>query len=453
MTRTLILLLICISTSAKGQIQITQSDMPSINDTIRYSEANGGSFDFTNTGANYNWDYSGLGLNRQDIYEFKSLVNTPYATLLISGMPFGAIGYKIADSIGAGQMAVKNLYNFYEKTNSVWRAVGTGFTLAMLPIPAGGIHSDKDEIYTFPLNYNDKDSTTFSVTTPIGNQFIQLGTFKQKGYRLNHVEGWGMISTPYATNISCIKIKSVIVETDSLKITTPATNIGFNSVRVEYKWLSKTEKIPVLEVSGTEIGGVFTPTQIRYRDNYRVPGSPVNFITVKFDADKYLGIQGKDTFNFQNNSTPSFGASYNWQFTPAEGLRYVNGTDSSSSEPSLVFDSIGKFSVKLTVSNLIGDKDSVATDMIEILKDNSNSIQQVASNKHIVYPNPSKNILNIGPGFSNSSYFIYDQSGRLVLSGIIDDNSQIDISGLSKGTYHILAYNDKKYIFTQITKD
>ena len=59
---------------AAAQITITQADMPSNNDTIRYSNAATTNLNFvaTNTGANYNWDFSRLNMTAQDIYAYKS---------------------------------------------------------------------------------------------------------------------------------------------------------------------------------------------------------------------------------------------------------------------------------------------------------------------------------------------------------------------------------------------
>ncbi|MCC6818466.1 MAG: T9SS type A sorting domain-containing protein [Bacteroidia bacterium] len=454
MKKILLIFLACLSISLNGQIQITQSNMPSINDTIRYTQSTGGSLDFEQTGANYHWDYSGLSFVSQDIYKFQALTSTPYSTLLLSGMPFGAIGYKVADSLGAGQFAFKNLYNFFEKKSSGWRAVGTGFTLSVLPIPAGGLYSDPDEIYTFPLNYNDKDSTTFSVTTPLGNQFIQLGTLKQKGYRLNTVEGWGTITTPYGSNINCLKIKSVIVEIDSLKVSTPPLNIGFPTTRVEYKWLSTTEKIPILEVVGTEASGNFTPTQIRYRDNFRNPSNPVNIIRVRFNVDKIIGIKGVDSFNFTNTSTPAFGSNYIWRFNPSLGIRYVNNTDSTSAEPSVVFDSTGVYNVTLLVSNLLGNNDSTAFNMIQINANNQQSIAKFDQEGIHIFPNPVQGNIHLNTDIlDNSLYQFYDLSGKLVSEGLISNEHSIPCEQLAAGTYILLVRNLETILFTQIIKE
>ena len=99
-----------------AQITITQNHMPSLNDTIRYSPSNSTGLDFVITGSNFNWDYSALKWTNQDVYKFQALTSTPYSSLAFTGMPLGAIGYKIADSIGQGQTAIKKIYTFFVQT-------------------------------------------------------------------------------------------------------------------------------------------------------------------------------------------------------------------------------------------------------------------------------------------------------------------------------------------------
>lgn len=447
----LFVLSFCIINLIYSQITITQTNMPSIGDTIRYSNSPVGTLNFINTGANYSWDYSNLGFTNQDVYKFQGLTSTPYATLAFSGMPFGAIGYKIADSIGQGQVAFKNIYNFYEKRSADWRAVGTGFTLSALPFPAGGVYSDKDEIYKFPLNYNDYDSTTFSITTPLGNQFIQLGTYKQKGYRKTTVEGWGKITTPYASNISCLKIKSEIFEIDSLKISTPSFNVGFPNNRVEYKWLSTTEKIPLLEVVGNQVGNTFVPITIRYRDNYRASLPNLLLPKVSFSVNKNSGLANKDTFTLQNNTTPNFGVTYSWAITPSAGLSFANSSTATSKNPQLVFANPGKYSVKLTATNFAGSKDSTATDMITIT-DNS-SLNTIFDNNSYFYPNPVINQLNFNhPDFEGKSVKIFNNLGQLVFETIVSKDLSINLSDLIKGTYLMVIIDQQSILYNQFIK-
>ena len=44
-------------------------------------------------------------------------------------------------------------------------------------------------------------------------------------------------------------------------------NTGFPNYQRSYQWLTTTEKIPFLEVSGNLVGTTFTPTQVKYRDH------------------------------------------------------------------------------------------------------------------------------------------------------------------------------------------
>lgn len=454
MNKYLLVLLMSAVLKLGAQIQITQTHMPSINDTIRYSTATAGTLNFKQTGTNYNWNYSSLGITGQGLYKYEAVTSTPYSILLLSKLPFGAIGYKVADSIGAGQFAFKNLYNFFEKKSNVWRAVGTGFTLSALPVPTGGIYSDFDEIFTLPLNYNDSDFTTFQVTTPLGNQLITLGSYKQKGTRTNKVEGWGTITTPYGSNIACLKIKSTVTEIDSIKLSTPAVNLGFPADRVEYKWLSTTEKIPVLEVVGTEIGGVFTPNQIRYRDRFRSAGASPLGPRIKFDADKYTGKAGKDTFYFINQSRPSIGNTYQWSFTPNKGIRFIQGTSATSGTPVVVFDSAGVYTVNLKGTNLGGSNDSTATNMITIQRDGNNqSIAHVTANALEIYPNPVGNTLYLNQAeLMGFTAYIFDYSGKLLQQSFINETLSVPCNDLIQGQYILVLRSETAIFYTTFKK-
>ena len=274
-----------------------------------------------------------------------------------------------------------------------------------------------------------------------------------KGYRINTVEGWGTIKTPYGNNISCLKIKSRIVETDSLKITTPATNIGFQANRVEYRWLSTTEKIPVLEVTGTLVNGVFVPNNIRYRDTYKaLSGSPL-LPKVKFTANAYSGKTVKDTFTLNNLSSPNFGLTYQWTITPSLGVRYVSGSSASSKTPKLVFDSAGIYTVKLRATNLAGSKDSTAVNMIVISKNNLQSLNSTYNSILSVYPIPSNDLLYFNKAeFVNLECRIFDLNGKLIQTSSIDNNLSISIKTLSAGTYTIVVNYQNQAFYTQISK-
>ena len=256
------------SAEAQTQITITSSDMPVSGDTIRYSNADPTTnIDLSQTGPNFTWDFSSLTSINQGVYEYKSASSTPYAFFF-----FGNFGLKVSDSLGVANFTLEDIYQFYDTQTGSFEATGSGIRFQGLPIPAN--YSDPDEIYTFPLEYGDIDSSTFKVSFQLGT-FIQ---YQQEGDRVNEVDGWGEITTPFGT-FDCIRVRSRIEELDSVLISGVGTQ--FPVTRVEYRWLANGIHIPILEVLGTELLGNFTPTQIRYRDNVPPVIDPIGISDVE----------------------------------------------------------------------------------------------------------------------------------------------------------------------------
>lgn len=266
MKKYLLLLLISgFSITLNSQITITSINMPVSGDTCRYSKANLSSVgDYTTTGANYVWNFSMLDSTSQGIRKFEAASATAYPY-------FGPTGYgeKIADSIGGGPFTFKNIYNFYKKTATKFYVDGLGITYSGYAIP--NFNSDKDELYMFPLNYTNRDSTTFLFKT------ISTGTipaYSKQGYRITEADGWGSITTPYGTE-QCLRVVTTQYSQDSIKGTITfggfpiPLNLGFPNYQRSYQWLTLGEKIPYLEVSGNVVGGNFNPNQARYRDVIR----------------------------------------------------------------------------------------------------------------------------------------------------------------------------------------
>jgi len=431
-----------------GQITISSSDMPSANDTIRYSivpAANG--IDFKSSGADKMWDFTKLKPTSQAIYDYKISSSTPY----VLNFGFSSIGLKIADSIGGGQVGFKKVYNFFKKSTSKWEAVGIGFQLSILPLPQAGKHTNSDEIYQFPLEFNDKDSATFALKIPLSAIAITIGSYFQNGNRINTVDGWGKISTPFQSDIECIRIKSVITETDSMAIAitgqTPI-NFAFPNNRVEYKWLSKTEKIPVLEVSGTEIGGTFTPTSIRYRDNYKSNLNPLAPIA-NFSANKIMANKSEIITLTDNSSNSPL--NHTWTITP-NNAKFENGTTNKSKNPQVSFNSSGKYTVKLVAANASGSGTITKTDYISI--DDNAGIKNIHQNRSIAYPNPANQYLNIEIGANESrnlNVFVFDMGGKLIQNTTftIDGKEiRLDTSLLSNGNYNAVIIADDSIFYS-----
>lgn len=418
----------CLAISAYSQITITQSAMPVSGDTIRYSTANlvGANLYINQKGANQTWDYSKLTSTGQDLYKYQSANKTPYAFYFIN-----QIGLKTADSLGVSTFTFKNIYSFYTKNSTVFKAEGIGYSISGIPLAAK--NSDDDEIYQFPLDYNDSDVSTFRFVFSIPGQ--TTFSYVQVGKRINIVDGWGSITTPFKTYPSVLRVKTILDEVDS--VVTQFGKFPIPRKQVIYKFLSADEHIPILEITGTEVASVFTANQIRFRDKFNGLESPFK-PRAGYSIDKVKGVVNTDTFKLTNRSV--LATNFQWQFTPANSsAKFVSGTSASSQNPRVVFTKAGVYTVSLLASNTFGSDDTSSADLITITDPNS-AINQATKTVVAVYPNPASGVLYVQGLLSGTPIQITDNTGRVVLSTTYSQ-AAIPVSALSPGIY-ALKYKD-----------
>ena len=427
--------------SLNAQITISSSSMPSAGDTLRYSTASPANIGTTwmARGGSQSWDFSKLTSTGQGLYEYKSANKTPYAFYF-----FGQIGQKTADSLGGGPFLFKNIYSFYTKSTSVFKTEGLGYSYSGIPLASK--YTDEDEIYQFPLQYNDSDVSTFRFVFSIPGQ--TLFSFVQAGKRTNVVDAWGSIKTPYKTYSDVIRVMTFVDEVDTL--VSQFTKFPIARKQVSYKFLATTENIPVLEVVGTlSAKGVFTPTLINYRDKYIATPVGNNGLAANFSVDRDTGTVNVDTFKFTNLSKP-FAFTNAWKFTPSAGVRYVKGSSSASANPSVVFSNGGLYSVNLKATSGPLSGDTTINDMIFIGWGLDNKTIQKQCK---VYPNPAKSKVFF-EGYSGvDNIQIMDALGKLVskkqFSFIVSNPVlQIDISSLTDGVYFV-EINNSVYRFVK----
>lgn len=382
--------------------------MPGANDTLRYSDSFFDTLTAANlavAGENVTWDFSHLRPIRQGVKDYERALFTPYAFFFLG---FNQYGVEEFESIGFGDFQFEDVYQFYRRNRNDFRAEGIGLRFRGLPIPA--YYTDEDEIYQFPLSFGDLNASTYSFQLGLE----QLGlVYESVGTRTNEVDSWGTIITPYGT-FECIRVIANINSTDSVKVGDFA--FGLPNNRIEYKWLAKDRKMPVLEISGNEVAERFIPTRIRYRDRYRDPSTFVEqFAPVAdFTADN-LSPTLQDTVTFTSNSDQL--AVHAWQFNPPS-VTYVNGTNSTSRDPQVVFDAVGKYDVTLGVNNVVGDSDTTRMEYIEV-RDIASSLTTIAEAEVTVFPNPTNDWIQIRYNLPNSARIqiqLFDSQGRLISS-------------------------------------
>lgn len=272
-----------------SQITIGQNDMPQPGDTVRLTTTTDtvGLPTPALTGAGITWDYSSLVPHSQTIDTFLTVSSTPVAYQLYFNDSFLYPLYKstVAQS-GANvpsnrYLTVDDVINYYKDESSNYEGVGYGANINSVPT---SVKDDTiDVVYKFPMNYGNKDSCHSSSNTNVPT----IGYFGEFQYRINHVEGWGTLITPYGT-FQTLKVETILYSSDSLYIT--ALSFGLKipqPEQIQYKWLATGEALPVLQINETVTGSHATYVNTVYRDSARsgllgIAGinSPLNNIAV-----------------------------------------------------------------------------------------------------------------------------------------------------------------------------
>ena len=248
--------------SAHSQITIDQSDMPAPGDTIRLSISASIPGDFTKTGNDTTWDFSALQAMNQRVDTFVTVVNNPSIppVYLIFFIP--NITTNLASPMGGAAVVpgvpVTNGFRFYKNSLSSFTDLGFAVELQGIPLPAK--YDNPDIQYKFPLNPSTAMWTSNSV---VSISIPGTGAFFSSRSRESQVDGWGTLITPFGT-FATVRVKSHLVEIDSIVLDTG--NFSFPVTRdiMEYKWMTKGQGEPVLQIN--QEGSVVTAV---YRDIFR----------------------------------------------------------------------------------------------------------------------------------------------------------------------------------------
>ncbi|MFN3528984.1 MAG: T9SS type A sorting domain-containing protein [Bacteroidia bacterium] len=276
MKKTTLFLLFCLNFgTSQAQISILAPDMARAGDTMRVMNAAiaGLANRIQASGPDFIWDFSDLQPQTDELINHQSALNTPYFFLALSA----TYGIKVVDEIDLLVTAFRNIYDFYNVSNNRLAIVGRGVTVEGFPIPV--IYTDPDEVFFFPLTYGRKDSSTFSYTLNIPT----LGAFASRGGRLTEVDGWGTVRTPEG-NYTCLRVKSTLRIVDSISFQGINLPLPLRT-EVEYYWLAKNERVPVLKIRGNSLFGTFQPTLVQYR---YVPSPPIPPISVPVPAGQMV---------------------------------------------------------------------------------------------------------------------------------------------------------------------
>jgi len=247
------------SLNSNAQISIGQNDMPNEGDTIRYSSSvDIGTINYSETGSNFIWDFTDLIPISQSVDTFVSVFDAPFIYQAVFFLSSNlAKPLQSFDEIPGIQ--VTDPYEFYKNSSSEYKMVGYGVTLNSIPIP--NKFEEADVIYQFPLNYENVDSSYSSYEFDIPTVGY-LGGWKK---RVNYADGWGTLITPFGT-FQTLKVRSEIVQFDSIYLDSVGMGFPFTRNYFEYKWLGNNFGLPLCKVTDDNL----LPPQIEYLDSVRI---------------------------------------------------------------------------------------------------------------------------------------------------------------------------------------
>lgn len=275
MRKALLLIAVVFTGTLNAQITIVSSDMPNSGDSVLISvTATIDSNYVDSTGANYTWDYSTLTPNFQRYEKFDSPLTFPVPFNFLFNPLNTTYGNEnnILTSLPVPGVTLDMAYDFLKESTSKFRQVGAGYTINGIPLPF--VYSSDDIIYNFPMDYLDTDSCDYEFGLPIPS----IGYYGSEGHRVNIVDGWGTLITPFGT-FNTLRVKSTIATVDTVALDA----LGFGTdipqpLRYEFKWLATAMQIPVLKIDATDILGTLTITNVEYQDTI-IPGVPQLSIT------------------------------------------------------------------------------------------------------------------------------------------------------------------------------
>ena len=257
----LLFIMLVFSFPVIAQIVIDESDMPKEGDTLRVSLTTTIPGDYSQTGADVTWDFSALTKTSQQVSSFVNVLNTPsiYWFTFIPGIVSNiASPGNIVPAIPG--IPVSNYFTFFKKSSSFFADIGFAFQISGIPIMLK--YDSPDIYYDFPCTIdNTWTSHSFASISVPG-----LIYFSSSRNRTSQVDGWGSLSTPFGT-FQAIRVKSEVIERDSIFLDTLGFGFPYTRNITEYKWLGKGQGIPLLQIN--EEGLVKTAI---YRDNVNSTG-------------------------------------------------------------------------------------------------------------------------------------------------------------------------------------
>lgn len=294
-----------------AQILVDSLSMPVPGTIMEYKTRNSLSgMNYTDADSNYVWDFSALTATGESADTFVSVSSLPTTYNVIYNNPFDQ-SHRATVASPQGMMSIPMLdisdpYTFYKNKATRFSIVGLGASFNGYEIPAR--FDSPDVLYNFPLTFGDCDTSeaAFEINIP------GFGYYGENRYRINTVDGWGVLYLPSDT-FEVIRVVSKVVYTDSIFLDTIGYGYQFSRTETEYKWLSDAYSIPVLQIIKSN-----QSTRVRYFDTVDYTG--INQMSQAAAMNLYPNPAGDIIYIAHR-----FGSSADYSVYDVSGRNVMNG--------------------------------------------------------------------------------------------------------------------------------
>jgi|SRR5690554_274500 len=273
------LLILLSSTFLYAQITLESNNFPEAGEHFPISNGNGSSIDYTSTGPDFVWDFSGLEETSQS---FENTFSVSSAGVFAEAY-FGAFApqaykatyYQPYDGLPLDQISnflpisIESINLFTKVETDKITSVGYSLSIQGNHI---GFRSDTIEVaYKLPLTYGDSN-VTVGYTNFDFQQFYD-GQFIQHRVVTTIVDGYGELTTPYDFYPDVIRVRKNIAEQDSLRIVIDVMGfpidqwVPINRTISHYEWWDNVNHRPVVRVETERIAGNETVSRLTYFNN------------------------------------------------------------------------------------------------------------------------------------------------------------------------------------------
>ncbi len=341
---------VMLAIASNAQVTYTSAEFAGAGEEFTVSKASSFTgMNFATTGANHNWNYSTLSADSQStagwqnpngagyklswclshlyLFNCNSQFNNNFTHSTLMSDGFELMNYGVSNIVEHSRVNASGFAN---------RMRGLTATVNNISIPLTVDYDDPDELYQFPMNYNDTYTTTGHLSMDLNNLGMPF-TYTLATERTNTVQGWGSLTTPMRNFPNVLKLKSKLVKTETYVYN--GINIPITTTTISYQWFSPDYGMPVLQADGFELFNLFVPLTVTYLDEQLCLTADANFA--------YLPVGNYDP-DSQSATVPFVNLAANYDSVVWD---FGDGETATEATPSHVYDCPGTYQVTMTVTN------------------------------------------------------------------------------------------------------